>query len=99
MLSISKIISSTIFAIVQKFFSFLSPSLRADTHARVEQRICCNNFFVAACVIAVRIVRLARQSQPRAFRKTISSRVTMVRTYFRLALSSIEIARLTKISV
>jgi hypothetical protein len=99
MLSISKIISSTIFAIVQIIFLFLSPSRRADTHARVEQRTCCNNFFDAACEIAAPIVRLAPQSRSRAFRKTFSSSVVLVRTYFRLVLSSTDVAGLGKTSV
>jgi hypothetical protein len=99
MLSISKIISSTIFAIVQKFFSFFSPSPRADTHARVEQRTSCDKFIDAACQLAARIVRLARQSQSRAFRKTFSSGVIIVRTYFRLLFPSTNVAGLTKTTV
>jgi hypothetical protein len=99
MLSISKIISSTIFTIVQKFFSFLSLSLLADAHARVEHRTCRNNFFYAACDIVARIVRLARQLRSRAFCMTISSGVIVVQTSFRLALSSTNFARPTNTTV
>jgi hypothetical protein len=95
MLSISKIISSTIFAIVHKFFSFLSPSRSADAHERVGQRACCGNFFINASHHSARLIRFARQTRPRDFHKAFLSNSIHSKLAFCLELSSADNARPT----